>query len=410
MNMESQIQYINVELIIPNRFQPRLTFDEKALAELSQSIKEHGIIQPIVVRRLGEKYEIIAGERRYKAAIMAGLTEVPVIVSNIDDSKSIEVAVLENIQRKNLSSIEEAKSYKKILDKGYLTQDKLAQRLGISQSTIANKLRLLNLSDKVQDALMNEKISERHARSILQINEHDLQDAVLNKIITERMTVKQLDDYIKTLNAPQTDANEINPNTSNTNIFDSGLDIDDSDIQSIFNSPYDESLSLQQEIDKIEPTEVLDISLDKEDSSVIPSIDVTEAIESNTNNNVDVLEDGTETTDSKEEKKEPFENLFKIFNQETYPSLDDEVTNMNTDMDNIFNIPNNDIDTYEEVKKEPQVITEIKEEFPIIEGDLSSVKLAISGLIDKIKKAGFSVINEDYDFEDIYQLIVKVNK
>ena len=128
MNMEDKILQIPIEDIIPNRFQPRLTFDDQALQELASSIKQHGIIQPLVLRKLGDKYEIIAGERRYKASQMAGLTTVPAVISNIDDDKSAEVALIENIQRKNLTAIEEAKSYKNLLDRGYLTQEQLAER------------------------------------------------------------------------------------------------------------------------------------------------------------------------------------------------------------------------------------------------------------------------------------------
>ncbi len=165
MNTESQVLNVPIEDIIPNRFQPRLNFDESSLQELSSSIKEHGIIQPLVLRRVGDKYEIIAGERRYKASKMAGLTSVPAIISTLDDKASAEVAVVENIQRKDLTSIEEARSYKMLLDKGYLTQEELAKKMGLSQSAISNKLRLLSLSQNVQDALMQGKISERHARS-----------------------------------------------------------------------------------------------------------------------------------------------------------------------------------------------------------------------------------------------------
>lgn len=197
MNMEEKILQIPIEDIIPNRFQPRLTFDEKALQELSSSIKQHGIIQPLVLRKLGDKYEIIAGERRFKAAQMAGLTAVPAVISNIDDDKSAEVALIENIQRKNLTAIEEAKSYKNLLDRGYLTQEQLAEKLGVSQSTIANKLRLLNLADEVQDALLNEKISERHARALLALPTNEDQIKWLNKILTDRLTVRQLDIELK---------------------------------------------------------------------------------------------------------------------------------------------------------------------------------------------------------------------
>ena len=190
MNREPLIQNVNIDYIIPNRFQPRLTFDEKSLNELASSIKEHGIIQPLVLRRLGDKYEIIAGERRYKAAQLAGLTEVPAIISNIDDNKSAEIALVENVQRRNLNSLEEAKSYKKILDKEGLTQDELAKKIGVSQSTIANKLRLLNLTSEAQDALMNDKISERHARSLLSVTDPEKQKALLNKVISERLTAR----------------------------------------------------------------------------------------------------------------------------------------------------------------------------------------------------------------------------
>jgi len=199
MNNESQVLNVPIEDIIPNRFQPRLSFDEAGLQELAASIKEHGIIQPLVLRRLGDKYEIIAGERRYKASKMAGLTSVPAIISVLDDQKSAEVAIVENIQRRDLTSIEEAKSYKALLDKGYLTQEELARKMGLSQSAISNKLRLLSLSEVVQDALMNGKISERHARSLLKIENHEEQEKWLNTIIEERLTVKDLEGRIKAL-------------------------------------------------------------------------------------------------------------------------------------------------------------------------------------------------------------------
>ena len=166
-NMEKEIYEVSLDDIIPNRFQPRLTFDEDAMKELTASIKEHGVIQPLVLRRLGDKYEIIAGERRYKASTLAGLEKVPAIVMNLDDNESAEVALVENIQRKQLSAIEEAKSFQQLLDRGYLTQEDLAKRLGKSQPGISNKMRLLNLSEDAQEALLANKISERHARSLL---------------------------------------------------------------------------------------------------------------------------------------------------------------------------------------------------------------------------------------------------
>ena len=190
-----EIIYVPVEDILPNRFQPRLAFDEKELNELANSIIKYGVIQPIVLRKIGEKYEIIAGERRYKASCLAGLKKIPAIVNQTDDNTSAEIALLENIQRKNLSVIEEAQSYKKLMDKGF-TQDDIATKLGISQSSVANKMRLLNLPKEVQNALLYNRISERHARSLLSLNNEDLQKNLLNRIINERLTVKQTEEEI----------------------------------------------------------------------------------------------------------------------------------------------------------------------------------------------------------------------
>lgn len=194
--LDKEVIEVALDDIIPNRFQPRLAFDEGALNELAKSIKEHGIIQPLVLRKIGNKYEIIAGERRYKAAYIAGLRKVPAVTIDLNDNESAEVAIVENIQRKDLSPIEEAKSYKKLLERGYLTQEQLATRMGKTQATISNKLRLLNLSPKVQDALLNNKISERHARSLLRIEDKSKQEELLDNIIENRINVKDTDDMI----------------------------------------------------------------------------------------------------------------------------------------------------------------------------------------------------------------------
>ena len=198
-NMEKEIIEVSLDDIIPNRFQPRLSFDEDELNELAKSIRQHGIIQPLVLRKVGNKYEIIAGERRYKASFIAGLTKVPAIIIDLNDNESAEVAIVENIQRKNLSALEEAKSYKKLLDRGYLTQEELAVRMGKTQGSISNKLRLLNLSDEVQDALLNNKISERHARSLLKIDNKEDQVDLLRTIIRERLNVRDTDRLIESL-------------------------------------------------------------------------------------------------------------------------------------------------------------------------------------------------------------------
>ena len=193
---KNKVVDLDINDVLPNRFQPRVKFNEDAIIELAESIKEHGIIQPIIVRPIGNKYEIIAGERRYKASILAGKETIPSIITDLNDKDSAEIALIENVQRKNLTPIEEAVSYKKILDMG-LTQEQLALKLGKSQSSIANKMRLLNLSDDVQDALIEEKISERHARSLLKLTNIEMQNEMLNRIINERLTVRKTDEEIE---------------------------------------------------------------------------------------------------------------------------------------------------------------------------------------------------------------------
>ncbi len=195
MQMSKEVHTLKLDDILPNRFQPRIVFDEVAINELTESIKQYGVIEPIIVRKVADKYEIIAGERRYKASVLAGKDTIPAIVTDLNDKDSAEIALIENVQRQNLTPIEEAVSYRKILDMGYMNQSELAEKLGKTQSTIANKLRLLNLTDTVQEALLQERISERHARSLLRLPQ-DKQDEMLEKIIKNRMTVRKTDEEI----------------------------------------------------------------------------------------------------------------------------------------------------------------------------------------------------------------------
>ncbi|MBQ8131281.1 MAG: ParB/RepB/Spo0J family partition protein [Bacilli bacterium] len=194
---KDEVVYLYLDDIIPNRFQPREVFDEKALKELAVSIREHGVIQPIIVRSVNGKYEIIAGERRYKATALAGLTKIPAIIRDLDDKESSKVALLENLQRKNLSPIEEARTFQKILEIDQMTQEELAKTMGKSQSSVANKLRLLSLPDEVQDALLKEQISERHARCLLNIPDVAKQKEMLKKVINNKMSVRLLEEEIK---------------------------------------------------------------------------------------------------------------------------------------------------------------------------------------------------------------------
>ena len=198
MDNNGEVVYLYLDDIIPNRFQPREVFDDQALKELAVSIKEHGVIQPIIVRKIENKYEIIAGERRYKASTMAGLTKIPAIVKNLDDKESSKVALIENLQRKDLSPIEEARTYQKILElEDNMTQEQLAATMGKTQSSVSNKLRLLDLPDEIQDALLKDKISERHARSLLSLEDKNDQIKMMDKVVAERMTVRELDKEIK---------------------------------------------------------------------------------------------------------------------------------------------------------------------------------------------------------------------
>ena len=198
MQTDTSVIMLNTSLIIPNKYQPRKIFDENSLNTLAESIKNYGIINPILVRKKDDKYEIIAGERRFRAAQKIGLTQIPVIIKNADEQQMAELALIENLERQGLTPIEEAKSYEEIMRIGNQTQASLATKLGKSQSSIANKIRLLSLPQEVQDALANKKISERHARSLLSITDKERQLELLNKIITEKLTVKETEQIINT--------------------------------------------------------------------------------------------------------------------------------------------------------------------------------------------------------------------
>lgn len=198
MQTEEKVLQIDIDLLEPNRYQPRKVFDEQNLNELAKSISIYGILNPILVRKNEDKYEIIAGERRFRAAKKAGLTSVPVIIKNIEEQKLAEIALIENLQRQNLNPIEEAKSYEEIMKISNQTQTDLGKKIGKSQSAIANKIRLLSLPKEIQEALSQKKISERHARSLMTVDSEERQIELLNKIIQEKLTVKDLENVINT--------------------------------------------------------------------------------------------------------------------------------------------------------------------------------------------------------------------
>ena len=279
--MEEQILQVPIEDILPNRFQPRLAFDDASLQDLAASIKQHGIIQPLILRRKNDKYEIIAGERRYKAARMAGLVSVPAIISNLSDAASAEVAIVENVQRKDLSAIEEAKSYQSILDKGYMTQEELAKKMGLSQSAISNKLRLLTLDEAVQKAVINNQISERHARSLLKVKDPNMQKTLLDKIINERLTVRDLEEEIKKVE-PLLYAEDININRPTTNVATTQPV---ATTQQVEPSPTNEQVTISQ------PTQ-------EEDKDEIPLVKKIPNIDDIINNAVDINKRGEDMNEA----------------------------------------------------------------------------------------------------------------
>jgi len=199
MQVNDTDKIINLDIleIIPNKQQPRTVFDDEKIADLAESIKEHGVIQPIVVRKGEAFYEIIAGERRYRAVKYLNLDTIPAIIKDYDDVTTASVAIIENIQREDLTSIEEAVAYRKLMNLHGITQAELANQISKSQSTIANKIRLLNLSQEVQDAILKRDISERHARTLLSVKQEDLQIKLLHIIIEKGLNVSQAEKLVE---------------------------------------------------------------------------------------------------------------------------------------------------------------------------------------------------------------------
>ena len=356
--MEKEIVEVALDDIIPNRFQPRLSFDENGLNELAESIRQHGIIQPLVLRKVADKYEIIAGERRYKAAYIAGLTKVPAVIINLNDNESAEVAIVENIQRRNLSPIEEAKSYKKLLDRGYLTQDQLAGRMGKTQATISNKLRLLNLDEKVQDALLNNKISERHARSLLRVEDKEEQRKLLDEIINNRLNVRDTEELINRKLGKVTD-NFIPVNgLSNLN-----QENETNNVEEFMEFP-----KFVQE-PKIEEPKLQEPLLEQNSSE----------------SKVDVNDFFTTDLPKVEEKKEERANFMN--------SLDE--------VEEIETLP----DFKEEDVKENVLPFNLSEN-----KDINLVVEKVKKLVTEIDSLGYKVKLEQYDFEKLYQFTIKIEK
>lgn len=462
---DKKIVELDLNDILPNRFQPRIKFSESSITELAESIREHGVIQPIVVRPLGDRYEIIAGERRYKASVLAGKETIPAIITELNDKDSAEVALIENVQRQDLTPIEEAISYKKILDMGYLTQEELATKLGKTQSTIANKLRLLNLDDEIQEALLESKISERHARSLLKLSDKEKQKQMLQRIIAERLTVRRTDEEInKMMNENNNievldfDENPSQPLTNNFNIPTTPIV---EDIVPEPTMPSNTPTTINpgfMDVNKIEQ-EAKDIHVDK------PMANLDNLLKP-----ADILNPGTVPVSNlpvEEEDTEPAETVLKpgkFFNLADLEETTDSVSNTQMEIpktETPVQAPQNSVNSIFEtnnfvtqfdtqatevplekpkpiipVNPEPLVQTPLVEtpssiavpSYSDIDAELyknpepmmtsnamnaNNMKMALDVIREcakKIEGLGFKLEMEEYDFEDMYQTIFKIDK
>lgn len=201
--LKSCEQMMKINMVEPNRDQPRRNFEEDALLELADSIKQYGVLQPLIVRKRNDYYEIIAGERRWRAAKMAGVKEVPVIIKEYNEQEILEIALIENIQRENLNPIEEAMAFKKLLEEFNLKQDEVAERVSKSRTAVTNSMRLLKLDQRVQQMIIDDMISTGHARALLAIDDPEQQYALANKIFDEKLSVRETEKLIKEIKNPK---------------------------------------------------------------------------------------------------------------------------------------------------------------------------------------------------------------
>lgn len=194
---------VKITMVEPNREQPRKKFDEDALQELADSIKQYGVISPILVQDRKTYYEIVAGERRWRAAKLAGLKEVPVIIKNFSEQEIVEISLIENIQREDLNPIEEAQAYKKLLTEFNLKQDEVAERVSKSRTAVTNSMRLLKLCDEVQQMIIDDMISTGHARALISIEDPEEQYMIAQKVFDEKLSVRDVEKLVKNLGKPE---------------------------------------------------------------------------------------------------------------------------------------------------------------------------------------------------------------
>ena len=197
------VETLKITEVEPNREQPRKNFNEDALLELSDSIKQYGVIQPLIVQKKGDHYEIIAGERRWRAAKMAGIKEIPVIIKDYSDQQVMEISLIENIQREDLNPIEEAMAYKNLMEEFHLKQDEIAEKVSKSRTAVTNSMRLLKLDKRVQQMMIDEMISAGHARTLITIEDPDVQYNIATKIFDEKLSVRETEKMVKLLQKPE---------------------------------------------------------------------------------------------------------------------------------------------------------------------------------------------------------------
>lgn len=454
-----------IDDILPNRYQPRIKFDDDSIFELAESIKVHGVFQPILVRPIADKYEIIAGERRYKASVLAGRKTIPAIIMNLNDKDTVEIALIENVQRSNLSPIEEAISYKRILDMGYIKQEDLARKLGKTQSTIANKLRLLNLDEDVQEALIENKISERHARSLLRLKDTTDQKILLKRIINERLTVRRTDEEIEKM---LRDSEEVVTPVVITDIKEDNIDIEpeipeievspidvvpqdsvfgfsDDSISTINTQSANESTVISSSpVENIETIEVVEPNINEIEKNAAPvfenfdspnkpkEVDVEKLLEPE---KIEVNPEEVEieskpsftgkffSFDPLEEPKEekPADQTFQFNNfveskntvddSESAPSFEDFFNNQSTTtMSDDIIIPStteNTTTVAETINNDSTIVV------PNVEPASNNIKDAIEIIRDATKKLenlGFKVDVDELDLESIYQVMIKIDK
>ena len=442
MNNESnkEILQLNLDDIIPNRFQPREVFDEQELKELAFSIKEHGVIQPIIVRSVNGKYEIIAGERRYKASALAGKTTIPAIINNLDDKEASKVALLENLQRKNLNPIEEARTFQKILELDEMTQEELAKTMGKSQSAVANKLRLLQLPDPIQDAILKKQIPEHHARLLLKVEDPKKQKELFKQIVTEKLSVKEVDRRIKEMypdskekedvsnintylnNAPLNPTMKIetpNSNYGKIKILDDEEDDDSSDGTPKFLNYGDVKKDDDDVKDVVggqnflQPTMPVDINKIRDNATDINTPDK-DSNGSSLDNFLNI-NSGKPTIPSIENNEfgnnskflTPAEAIVKTSEEDTISDSKIEDYFKSNDLMGI-NLPN-EINTNNKADTSiKDVVASMKQE----EHDMTitEAKNEIRELVEKLKLKGIKISCDEMDFEKATQFMIKIDK